>query len=90
MKSHLFFQKLSQWSSLEEYDRLVNSKGQTIRLVEDPLLGDNAPVIAICEELSLASKTDFYDVDDMIASHGEYEPYFDEEGCLQYGSSPEM
>lgn len=67
------------------YDIFTNSRGQLIELVEHPTKGDEYPVIAICHALKLAESTDFWDIDDMRAEHGEYEPYFDEEGNLEYG-----
>lgn len=61
-----------------EYDRMVNSEGQEIVFVEHPTRGDEYPVIAVCHELKLASATDFFDLVDMMASHKEYEPSFDD------------
>lgn len=66
-------------------ETITNSKGQTIELVEHPTLGDTYEVIAICHELKKAKATDFFEVTDMIAEHGEYEPYFNEQGELEYG-----
>lgn len=59
-----------------EYGTMVNSLGQLIRFVEHPLRGDENVVIAICDELKLASDTDFFELDDMLADHKEYEPLF--------------
>lgn len=58
------------------YATMINSLGQTIKLVEHPTKGDETEIIAICDELKLASYTDFYDLDDMLAEHKEYEPLF--------------
>lgn len=58
------------------YTTLINSEGQTIDLVEHPLKGDEAQVIAVCHELQLASYTGFYDTEDMLQDHKEYEPSF--------------
>ena len=58
------------------YEEMINSLGQRITFVEHPLIGDESPVICVCHELKLAALSDFYETDDMIASHGEYEPAF--------------
>jgi len=67
------------------YGKIVNSKNQEIEFYEHPLIGDEAPVIAVCHALERAEKTDFFELDDMTASHKEYEPWFDESGELNYG-----
>jgi hypothetical protein len=67
------------------YDTLVNTYGQRIELVEHPTKGDEYPVIAICHELELAEATDFFDTDDMLASHKEYEPIFKNDKLI-YGA----
>lgn len=67
------------------YDSMTNSYGQLIHFVEHPLHGDAAPIIVVCHDLQLAAMTDFYDLEDMTASHGEYEPSFDEYGDLYIG-----
>lgn len=59
-----------------EYGRMVNSLGQEIVFVEHPYRGDEAPVICICHELKKASYSTFYELDDMLADHKEYEPSF--------------
>lgn len=68
-----------------EYGRMINSKHQEIIFVEHPFRGDEYPVIAVCHKLGLAGCTDFFDLDDMIADHKEYEPWFDENGELIIG-----
>ena len=55
---------------------MVNSIGQHITFYEHPIQGDGAPVIAVLHESQLAASTDFWELDDMIADHGEYEPIF--------------
>jgi hypothetical protein len=67
-----------------EYGRMTNSIGQEIIFVEHPLRGDEYPVIVLCHELKLAASTDFFELDDMIDSHKEYEPKF-EDGGLYIG-----
>lgn len=67
------------------YNTLVNTYGQRIELVEHPTKGDDYPIIAICHELELAEATEFFDTDDMLASHKEYEPIF-KNGKLIYGA----
>ena len=66
------------------YTTLVNSLGQKIDLVEHPFRGDESAVIAVCHELQIASHTDFYDLEDMLSEHREYEHLFIN-GTLQHG-----
>jgi len=66
------------------YDSFVNRRGQTIELVEHPELGEEYPVICVCHELQLAAASEFWDTEDMLADHGEYEPSF-VSGELVYG-----
>ena len=58
------------------YDTITNSKGQEIDLVEHPIHGDESDVIAICHDLELADHTGFFETDDMLEDHKEYEPSF--------------
>jgi hypothetical protein len=67
------------------YGEMTNSHGQKIVFVEHPTRGDEYPVIAVCHVLKLAGTTDFFELDDMTAEHGEYEPWFNEEGELEIG-----
>ncbi len=67
------------------YGEMVNSKGQIIVFVEHPTRGDEYFVIAVCHELKLAAATEFFELDDMMEDHKEYEPFFDGVGELQYG-----
>ena len=60
------------------YDTFINSLGQTITFTEHPTKGDEAEVICVCHELELASYSTFFDLDDMTAEHGEYEPSFED------------
>jgi hypothetical protein len=66
------------------YQTMINSLGQKIDLCEHPLKGDSTFVLAICHELKLADYTDFFETDDMVADHKEYEPLFID-GKLQHG-----
>jgi hypothetical protein len=66
------------------YDEITNSIGQRITFVEHPLKGDESPVICVCHDLKLADYSDFWELDDMTASHKEYEPKF-VDGKLVYG-----
>jgi hypothetical protein len=59
-----------------EYGRMINSLGQEIIFIEHPLRGDEYPVICVCHALELASDSTFYELDDMMADHKEYEPNF--------------
>ena len=69
-----------------EYGRMVNSVGQEIVFVEHPLKGDEVPVICVCHELKKASYSTFYELDDMMADHKEYEPSF-RDGQLWIGDT---
>ena len=68
-----------------EYGSMINSQGQKIVFVEHPTRGDEYPVIAVCHELKRAGVTDFFELNDMTALHGEYEPWFNKEGELEIG-----
>jgi hypothetical protein len=59
-----------------KYGEIINNQKQLIEFYENPIYGQDAPVIAVCHELKLAEATDFYELDDMVASHGEYTPIF--------------
>lgn len=61
-----------------KYGEMVNSLGQKIEFYEHPTRGDEYPVIAVCHELKLADNSTFYELDDMLADHREYEPSFQE------------
>lgn len=67
-----------------KYGEMTNSTGQKIEFYECAIRGDTAPVIAVCHDLKLAEYTNFYELDDMVADHGEYEPIF-VEGKLFHG-----
>ena len=71
-----------------EYGRMVNSLGQEIIFVEHPLKGEDSPIICVCKELELSALSTFYDLDDMIAEHKEYEPSF-KDGKFYIGDSIE-
>lgn len=58
------------------YGEMINSLGQFIEFYEHPFKGDEFPVICVCHALQLAAASDFWETDDMIASHREYEPSF--------------
>ena len=78
------FEKLMSKNPFE-YGRFVNSIGQEILFLEHPTRGDEAEVICACPELQKADYSGFFETDDMLASHGEYMPWFDDEGALQIG-----
>ncbi len=61
-----------------EYDNFTNSKGQKISFVEHPFRGDEYPIICVCHELKLACCSDFFETDDMLEDHKEYEPSFED------------
>lgn len=58
------------------YGQIVNALGQTVTFVEHPIEGDEYPVIAVFKDLEMAFATDFFETDDMMASHGEYTPAY--------------
>ena len=58
------------------YGKHTNSINQVIEFYEHPLKGDEAEVICVCHELQLAENSTFFETDDMIAEHKEYEPSF--------------
>ena len=62
------------------YDEMINSLDQKITFVEHPFKGDEVQIICICHELKLAAYSDFFELDDMMASHREYEPVFMDSG----------
>jgi len=72
---------------------MTNSKNQFIEFIEHPIQGDESDVLLICRELQLAAHSGFYELDDMIAEHKEYEPSFElctegmgkGKGCLYIG-----
>ena len=78
------YKKLMDWNPTE-YDRMINSKGQEIVFYEHPTKGDAEFVICVCHKLQLAEYSDFYETDDMMAEHREYQPWFDENDVLRIG-----
>ena len=71
---------------------MTNSKKQLIEFVEHPISGDDSDILVICRELELAAHSGFYETDDMMADHKEYEPWFEVEningkvkGCFYTG-----
>jgi hypothetical protein len=81
------YEKLMSYNP-SEYGCMVNSLGQEIIFVEHPIKGDEYPVIAVCHELKCAGATDFFELDDMMAEHKEYEPWFDTDDSnkLEHGA----
>lgn len=73
-----------------ELGKLKNSKGQEIIFYEHPIHGDDTFVICVCHKLELAEYSDFFETDDMMAEHKEYEPWFDESERLQIGDLTEL
>ena len=68
-----------------QYDKhIVNSLGQTIYFFENPLLGSDATVIAVCHELRLADSTTFFDLEDFNIEGSEYNPVFFKHGHKHY------
>jgi hypothetical protein len=74
-----------------EYDRMTNSKKQLVIFYEHPTKGDEWPVIVAFPDYKAAFTSNFYDTDDMRASHREYEPILNGEEYpfeLEYGAFP--
>lgn len=69
-----------------KYGSMINSIGQEIDFYECPIHGDEISVIAVCHSICLADYTGFYELDDMTAEDGEYEPSF-RGGVLYIGES---
>ena len=69
------YEKLMGWNPME-LGKMANSLGQEIVFYEHPILGDEAFIICACHKLKLAQDSDFLDLHDMVAEHGEYEPSF--------------
>jgi hypothetical protein len=69
------------------YIEFVNSIGQTIKVVEHPLKGDESPVIIVCDELQLSDYSDFYETGEINEVGGEYEVGF-VDGQLRHGLQP--
>lgn len=64
------------------YLTFTNSWGQEIDLVEHPLHGDMAEVVAVCHAIKKAGYTDFYEPDETSDVGGDYEVFFNEEGKI--------
>ena len=59
-----------------KYGTMMNELDQQIDFYEHPIHGDESDVIAVCHELKLADYTGFFELGDMTAKHGEYQPKF--------------
>lgn len=60
---------------------MVNGYQQKIEFFENPIHGQDAPVIAVWA--SYAYETDFFDLDDLTSSEADdYHLYFSPENCL--------
>lgn len=67
------------------YSTIINSKGQKVNLVEHPVEGDVAEVIAMFPEKELAFDTGFWETDDMMSDDKDYEPSVDDDGVFYIG-----
>lgn len=63
---------------------IINKLGQGVIFYEHPSAGDLSPIIAAFPNYQLAYLTDFFDLDDMIADHGEYQPVVYNGKCCCY------
>lgn len=66
------------------YLRFTNTKGQKIDLVEHPIMGDMAEVIAINHEMKKADFTGFYEIGEINEPGGDYEIIFSDNGELKH------
>lgn len=53
-----------------------NQLNQVVVFVEDPIEGEDETIICTFPELRVAFRSDFYELDDMMARHGEYAPCY--------------
>lgn len=77
------YQKLMNLNPTK-YGEIINKENQLIEFYEHPIYGGDAEVIAVCHALQVAASTDFYELDDMTATHEDYRPSFID-GVLRYG-----
>lgn len=84
----LNFKKLNDFGPTI-YDEMVNAKGQKVLFVEHPTHGDEYPVIVMFPDLELAFCSDFFETDDMMADHKEYQPWVNENNELICGYNGE-
>jgi hypothetical protein len=71
----LNYQKLMD-NNPTEYERFTNSLGQEIVFYEHPFKGDESEILVVCHNLKLACYSGFFETNDMLKSHKEYEPTF--------------
>jgi hypothetical protein len=58
------------------YETITNQLNQKIDLVEHPLRGDSAPVIAIYHDEKIAQDTEFFDTEELSEEGGDYNPVY--------------
>ena len=58
-----------------KYSEMVNQENQLIEFYEHPGLGDEYPVICVCNELKVAACSDFWDTSDFYKD-SEYLPIY--------------
>lgn len=63
-----------------EYCKFTNQRGQTVRLLEHPLKGGDAPIYG--EINGVVFDTEFYDCEDMTDPDSEYAPILLEDGTV--------
>lgn len=57
-----------------EYERLINSLGQEIVFYEHPTFGDMDSIFVYFPKEDRLFDSNFFELDDMLADHKEYEP----------------
>lgn len=57
------------------YATAINREGQKLKFVEHPALGQDYPVIVMCDEMQVAACTDFFDCSDFYAG-SDYMPVY--------------
>lgn len=76
----LNYQKLMSLNPVK-IGAMVNGLQQKIEFFENPIHGQDAPVIAVYA--SYAYETDFFDLDDLTSpDYEDYHLYFYPEGCM--------
>jgi hypothetical protein len=71
------YQKLME-KNPTELGSFLNSKLQKVYFYEHPIYGDESEIIVVSHDKKVASYSGFFDLEDMTATHGEYEPWFDD------------
>lgn len=64
-------------------DSMVNNYQQKVTFYENPIHGEESPVIAVWHDKQQAFETDFYETDDMMSEdYDDYQPIFTGDDCV--------